>query len=243
VHQSPCKHYLPRIPLAFLAPPSQTVNPRRTCVHHVVVQPTGGHRDGLEGFEHARRADDGVGGGDGGDDVFDDALGQLVSDTLGLGLGLGLGFGRGGGDETVERGSNGSRCVQSRSTSQRIEHPYGVKPLPALLPPPPPHPHITPPTGIPYCLPRSTARSYTHFMCSSLSASNSSAWRCWDQRMRWAYSMQWAALLVMRERLGALFGGVLGLAGRGNGRGGGVGEWQRVQDRVWFLSAWFGTVA
>jgi hypothetical protein len=55
------------------------VQPRAAHVHEVVVQVARAVGDDLEGFVGARRRDDGVGRGDGGDDVLDDALPQTQS--------------------------------------------------------------------------------------------------------------------------------------------------------------------
>lgn len=65
-------------------------------VHHVVVlepQAGRGGRGELEGLVAARGGDDGVGGGNGGDDILDSALGERVGDPrnvelLGAGEGL-----------------------------------------------------------------------------------------------------------------------------------------------------------
>lgn len=48
---------------------------------------------------------------------------------------------------------------------------------------------------------RTSACSNTHFMWSGLSGSNDSPARSWPHWMRWAYSMQWAALRGVSARV------------------------------------------
>lgn len=51
-------------------------------LHHVVAQARAAHGDGLQRLQHAGRGDDGVGGGNGRDNVLNDALRQLVRHAL-----------------------------------------------------------------------------------------------------------------------------------------------------------------
>lgn len=74
-----------------------------------------------------------------------------------------------------------------------------ASPAPPLCTPPHTALHAVLRTWMPYCFALSSACSYTHFMCSSLSVSNSSPGRTWPHRMRCAYSMQCAGELRVRK--------------------------------------------
>ena len=56
--------------------------PQQQHSHHVVVEACGAHGDDLESLQHAGSRHDGVGGGDGRNDVLHHPLGQLVRYTL-----------------------------------------------------------------------------------------------------------------------------------------------------------------
>lgn len=55
----------------------KNTQPQKRRSHETVVEASGGQGDELEGLQHAGSTDDGVGGGDGRDDILDHALGQL----------------------------------------------------------------------------------------------------------------------------------------------------------------------